>query len=82
MKSKKPKLKKYTLTLNECEMRRLTLYAESNGVERTVALHRLVIQSLRNAASSVVVDRSDANQLGLFDTLQIDIFNNTVKVNE
>ena len=63
-------------------MRRLTLYAESNGVERTVALHRLVKQSLRNAASSVVVDRSDANQLGLFDTLQIDIFNNTVKVNE
>ena len=63
-------------------MRRITLYAESNGVERTVALHRLVKQSLRNAASSVVVDRSDANQLGLFDTLQIDIFNNTVKVNE
>ena len=82
MKSKKPKLKKYTLSLTECEMRRLTSYAESNGIDRTVALHKLVKQSLRNAAASVAADRTDVNQLGLFDTLQIDIFNNTVKVNE
>ena len=79
MKSKKPKLKKYTLSLNECEMRRLTYYAESNGIDRTVALHKLVKQSLRNAAASVSADRTDANQLGLFDTVQIDIFNNTSK---
>ncbi len=79
MKSKKPKLKKYTLSLNECEMRRLTSYAESNGIDRAVALHKLVKQSLRNAAASVMADRTDVNQLGLFDTVQIDIFNNTSK---
>ena len=46
-KSKKPKLKKYTLTLTEPEVRRLSAYAEESGVERPVALHRIVSQMLR-----------------------------------
>ena len=79
-KSKKPKLKRYTLTLTELDVYRLNAYAESSGIDRPTALHRLVKQSLREVAAAPV-DKHDANQLGLFDTLQIDIFNNTAVVN-
>lgn len=78
-KSKQPKTKKYTLTLSEPEVRRLTAYAEASGVERPVALHRIVSQMLREY-SQAPATRQDKRQLGLFDTLQIDIFNNTNKV--
>ena len=37
-------------------------------------------QALRQVAA-VPANNCDANQLGLFDTLQIDIFNNTAVVN-
>ena len=74
--------KKYTVTLSECEMRRLTVYAASSGVDRPTALARLVRQALRDAASGIQVgSERDINQLGLFDSVQIDIFNNTTKVN-
>jgi len=80
-KSKKPKLKKYTLTLTESEVRRLTAYAEDSGIDRPVALHRIVSQMLRQY-SLAPATRHDKRQLGLFDSVQIDIFNNTSKVNE
>lgn len=76
---KTPKPKKYTLTLSERESARLGIYADSCGITRPQALQRLMKQALRQAAD-VTVDSRDANQLGLFDTLQIDIFNNTTKV--
>ena len=41
MKPDKPKLKKYVVTLNECEMRRLSVYAAQSGVDRPTALARL-----------------------------------------
>ena len=75
-KQKKPRLKKYTLVLSESEMRRLTRYAEQEGVDRPAALHRIVSQALRQVPLAPA-DRRDENQLGLFDSLQIDIFNNT-----
>lgn len=79
-KQNKPKTKKYTLNLTELEVRRLTAYAAADGIERPVALHRIVSQVLRQyeVASS---SRCDKRQLGLFDSVQIDIFNNTTKVN-
>jgi hypothetical protein len=80
-KTKKPRLKKYTLVLSEPEMRRLTRYAEQEGVDRPVALHRIVSQTLRQVPLSPV-DRRDENQLGLFDSLQIDIFNNTQAIKQ
>lgn len=75
------KKKKYTVTLTECEMRRLTAYADSCGIDRPTALSRLLKKSLRQAVdiSSLPVD--DKQQLGLFDSVQIDIFNNTAKAN-
>lgn len=75
----KPKPKKYTLTLSEPEVRRLTAYAAESGIERPVALHRIVSQALR-AYEATPADRRDKRQLGLFDSVQIDIFNNTTKV--
>lgn len=81
MKVKKPKQKKYVLTLSEREALRLGRYADAVGVSRSLALQRLVKQALRQAAD-VPAGKVDSNQLGLFDTLQIDIFNNTTVVNE
>lgn len=75
----KPRTKKYTLTLSECEVRRLTAYATASGIERPVALHRIVSQALRDYSVAPPC-QSDKRQLGLFDTVQIDIFNNTTKV--
>lgn len=76
-KEKKPK--KYILTLSERENARLGIYAVSCGITRPQALQRMVKQALREVADSPV-SCCDENQLGLFDTLQIDIFNNTSKV--
>lgn len=75
-KEKKPKLKRYTLTLTELDVYRLGAYADSCGIDRPTALHRLMKQSLRQFAAAPA-DKGDTNQLGLFDTLQIDIFDNT-----
>ncbi len=72
--------KKYTLTLSEVEVRRLSAYAAAGGMERPVALHRIVSQVLREYAAAPATCH-DKRQLGLFDTVQIDIFNNTTKVN-
>lgn len=79
-KSTKPKTKKYTITLSECEVRRLTAYAASDGVERPVALHRIVSQALRQY-SLAPASADDERQLRLFDSVQIDIFNQTDKAN-
>lgn len=76
MKKKTPKPKKYTLTLTERESARLGAYADNSGISRPQALQRLMKQALRQVAD-VPTDRQDENQLGLFDSLQIDIFNNT-----
>ena len=80
-KQKKPKPKKYVLTLSEREALRLGRYADAVGISRPQALQRLAKQALRQLAD-VPVEKGNANQLGLFDTLQIDIFNNTTVVNE
>ncbi len=78
-KPKKPKLRRYTVALTELDVRRLNAYADSSGIDRPTALK----QSLRDNAAALP-DKVDKKQLGLFDTLQIDIFANTsvVKNNE
>ena len=76
----KIKAKRYVVALSECEMRRLTVYAAQCGVDRPTALGRLLRQSLRDVATGVKADNTDENQLRLFDSVKIDIFNNTEKV--
>lgn len=75
------KPKKYTLTLSEREAVRLGRYADVCGISRPQALQRLMKQALREVAD-VPAGCRDEKQLGLFDTLQIDIFNNATVVNE
>lgn len=80
-KPKPSRAKKYTLSLSECEVRRLTAYASASGVSRPTALARLMRQSLREAAAGISQPEECAvNQLGLFDGVQIDIFNQQTKV--
>lgn len=80
-KSRKSRVRRYTVTLSECEVRRLTSYADAADIDRPTALHRLVSQSLREAYNSLPQRTPhDEKQLGLFDSVQIDIFNNTHKV--
>lgn len=79
MKKKPPKPKKYILTLSERESVRLGAYADRLGISRPMALQRLTKQALHQV-SDIPNGKCDTNQLGLFDTLQIDIFNNTSRV--
>ena len=80
-KSNKSRVRRYTVTLSECEVRRLTSYADQAGTDRPTALHRLLSQSLREATAGLAnAPHKDEKQLGLFDSVQIDIFNNTHKV--
>lgn len=79
-KPERTKGKKYTVALSECEMHRLTVYAAASGVDRPTALARLVRQSLRDVCKGVKAEEVDEKQLRLFDSVQIDIFNNTEKV--
>ncbi len=79
-KTDKKRARRYTIALSECEVRRLTRYADASGIDRPTALHRLLSQSLRNAVTDNNANNPDPGQLGLFDSVQIDIFNNTHKV--
>lgn len=77
----KSRVKRYTLTLSESEVLRLTRYAEAADIDRPTALHRLLSQSLREATNGLAAAKAqDEKQLGLFDSVQFDIFNNTHKV--
>lgn len=77
----KSRVRRYTVTLSECEVRRLTSYAAQADIDRPTALHRLLSQSLREATAGMAnAPHNDEKQLGLFDSVQIDIFNNTHKV--
>lgn len=80
--SDKPKQKKYVVTLSENEMRRLSAYAAKCGTDRPTALARLIRHGLRDVASLPHADECDEKQLRLFDSVQIDIFNNTSIVTE
>lgn len=80
-KSKTPKPKRYTLALSHRELKRLSAYAAAIGIGRPAALAKLMKKALREAASSIKGKEEPApNQLGLFDSLQMDIFNNSSKV--
>lgn len=79
--TKKPNRKRITFSLPEREGEILNAYAKELGISRPVAVRRMVKTALRQYASSRSQDEP-RNQLGLFDVLQIDIFNSTSKVND
>lgn len=75
---KKPIRKKLTLSLSERESQLLALYAADQGTTKTVAVRRLLKAALTEY-SVKIASQEPANQLGLFDSIQYDIFNNTSK---
>ncbi|GEM_PF-872079 len=80
-KTKPKKAKKISITLSEREGELLKSYARQFGITRPAAVKRIVHAAL-SQYKSTVSKTEPKNQLGLFDTLQVDIFNNTSKIND
>jgi len=78
MKKKSNKSKKVEFTLWENDLLMLKRYCEKSGMGPSVALRHLVREGLKNYyVESACVECK--NQLDLFDSVQIDIFDNTSK---
>ncbi|MCQ2295205.1 MAG: hypothetical protein MJZ67_06080 [Bacteroidales bacterium] len=74
-KTKLTKTKVFKLTLSEKECELLKLYAQDYNTTRPEALRRMVREALKEYKSRKGPIQP-ANQLGLFDALQMDIFDN------
>jgi hypothetical protein len=86
MKSKrsKAKPKKVSITLPEWEGEMLKAYAKKNQTTCPAAVHKMVRQTLRQFKSEMknLAKAEPKNQLNIFDSIQVDIFNNTSKTSE
>ena len=83
MKKKRPakKAKKVVVSLPYTDFERLSVYAKSQDVSRPLAAKRLIKAQL--VALSVERQKKGVeNQLGLFDSMQLDIFNGTSKTKD
>lgn len=80
-KAKAKKTKKISITLPEREGEVLKVYAKELGITRPAAVKRIVRETLKQYKTAVAKAESK-NQLGLFDSLQVDIFNNTSKTSD
>lgn len=80
MKKKKntKKAKKITVTLSYTDYERISALAKTQRVSRPLLAKRLLRAQLSALAVSNT-KREAKNQLGLFDSMQLDIFNNTSK---
>ena len=78
VKKKQKRTKKIVLSLSERDYAKLTQCAASQNVTRSIAAKRLIHAQLATLAVERQAD-AEKNQLGLFDSLQIDIFNQTSK---
>lgn len=80
MKRKKStkKAKKVIVTLSARDYDKLTLLAQKQNVSRPLVAKRLLRAQLSTLALEKQQKQSE-NQLGLFDSMQIDIFNGTSK---
>lgn len=84
MKKKTTKVKRFSITLPEREGELLKQYAKEHGITRPMALRRLVRQSLRQykIERANTLQSVPKNQLNLFDSIQVDIFDNTSKASD
>ena len=80
MKKKKntKKAKKITVTLSYTDYERISALSKTQRVSRPLLAKRLLRAQLSALAVSST-KREAKNQLGLFDSMQLDIFNNTSK---
>lgn len=83
VKTKKPKVKKFSITLPEREGKLLKMYADDYGITRPAAIRKMVREGLKQYRAAKGNIEPD-NQLTLFDSLQMDIFsgNNTIDDSE
>lgn len=80
-KAKAKKNKKISITLPEREGEVLKVYAKELGITRPAAVKRIVRETLKQYKTALA-KAEPQNQLGLFDSLQVDIFNNTSKTSD
>ncbi len=80
-KSKTHKNKRISIALPEREGKLLACYAKEHGLTRPDAMRRILREYLREYKLQLS-NAEPQNQLGLFDSLQIDIFNSTSKTTE
>lgn len=75
MTTKRRKNIRLSIALPEKEAAKLSLYAAEHGVGRAAAMRKILKEHLK----SYTVDGHNEvrNQISLFDSLQMDIFNNT-----
>ena len=76
---KPQKKKKYSIALSKQESEVLSLYAEELGVGKLAAVRRIIREHLAGYVQNHPI-RTSTNQLDIFDSVQIDIFNQTSKV--
>lgn len=72
--------KKLAITLSDRDMSALQRYAAEKGVTKVVAVKRMVKNYLMDFEKMSSSDASDVNQIGLFDSMQTDIFGNLTKL--
>ena len=72
--------KKLAITLSDRDMSALQRYAAEKGVTKSVAVRRMVKNYLMDFEKMTSSDASDVNQIGLFDSMQTDIFGNLTKL--
>lgn len=75
------KRKKFSFVLPEREDELLTLYAKEHAISRPEAARRIMRDYLRQYRATLPQNEPD-NQLKLFDSLQMDIFNSTSKTKD
>lgn len=78
---KKPTKKRVTVLLSGRDYEKLSLLARKQRTTRPIMARRLLKAQLE-AVEIEKKERQARNQLGLFDSLQIDIFNCTSKASE
>lgn len=79
-KKKKNRPKRIVVTLSSRDYEKLTEIARRDKATRPLVAKRMIKKQL----ASIVVEKQQkavANQLGLFDTVQLDILGGTSKVN-
>lgn len=74
-KSKRPQSRKFSVSLSDKDGEILKLYAQKHGMTRPDAIRKILREHLRPYAEMVAKEGPE-NQLGLFDILQMDIFDN------
>lgn len=77
-KMRKPKSKKVGVTLFESDLMALKLYCQKEEVTPAVAIRHILRDGLKDYSQDLSRQETK-NQLDIFDSMQIDLFNNTSK---